>query len=512
MADPSKADPDPGDANNNDADQTSKESITALARKEFERANYTPPDAVPILIRGLSLRKDEASAALCAKQPSNEQDSGLEAAPNFASAVLGKWLAARLGLNGPKPPASGARSNDEGNGCVVSGVSALLLPGEGTLLLGPSSSGKTTLLRTISDKISGKIPLDSDSLEGTVLLGNTDPSQADQNLTRTTAFVDQSDLTLTPILTVEETVRFARSCAENDDKGELDKSLDAIFRLAGLDHVKSTVVGNADIRGVSGGQKRRVKLLEMAVGIDVRAMFLDEITNGLDAASALSIQKVVRVALETMGLTALTALLQPSTEVFRTFHRLILLTRDGQVAYSGRIEGAVPHFESMGLNKPEEMNEAEFLLRCASSPVDFWDQESRGEIPERISSSAELAESFNDSEAGRALVAEMDRVQAEYSMPDENATVERDEPSKRLAGFAQPTHKQISLLMGRGWKLVVRNPASLLRVVSAMLFGIFVGTLFLHTKSDASGSVVRAGYGECVHCSMILTRGSRENV
>ena len=72
----------------------------------------------------------------------------------------------------------------------------------------------------------------------------------------------------------------ARSCAEELDPEVLEESIEAIFKLAGLDHVRQTVVGNADIRGVSGGQKRRVKMLEMAVGTDVTVLFLDEITNG----------------------------------------------------------------------------------------------------------------------------------------------------------------------------------------------------------------------------------------
>ncbi len=92
------------------------------------------------------------------------------------------------------------------------------------------------------------------------------PTKCPSNLKRTVAYVDQSDLTLTPILTVEETVRFARSCAEELDPYVLEGSMDAIFKLTGLDPVRRTVVGNADIRGVSGGQKRRVKMLEMAVG------------------------------------------------------------------------------------------------------------------------------------------------------------------------------------------------------------------------------------------------------
>lgn len=484
------------DANNKDDSNVmeSDASITALARKEFDRPeDFQWAVATPIVVRNLSLQKDETSGC-CTEHPKNENGTGLQTAPNFASAVLGKWLASKIGLNGPPPvppsTAAGTRSNDDNNGHVFSNVSALLMPGESTLLLGPSSSGKTTLLQTLCDKISGKT---TPNVEGTLLLGSIDPSESKQNLTRTAAFCDQTDLTLTPILTVEETVRFARSCAESD-RDDMEERMDAIFRLAGLDHVKKTVVGDADVRGVSGGQKRRVKLLEMAVGSEVRFFALDEITNGLDATTALEICKLVRVAVETQGLASVTTLLQPSPEVFHTFHRLILLTQDGQVAYSGKTAGAMSHFESLGLVKPNEMSEAEFLLRCATEPTAFWD--SGGDIPNTISSSAELASSFHNSEAGSLVLQELEQAEARDAKERSERSTSGLNDEKSIAGFAHPIHRQILLLMGRGFKLVARNPASVQRVLLSIVFGAFIGTLFLNTGSDAAGTTVRAGYGE----------------
>jgi len=327
-----------------------------------------------------------------------------------------------------------------------------------------------------------------------LLLGCIDPSESNDDLTRATAFVDQTDTTLTPVLTVEETVRFAIACAEGTSDTR-DQMIEALFGLAGLDNVKSTVVGDAELRGVSGGQKRRVKLLEMAVGSEVRLMALDEITNGLDAASALTICKVARAAVETQGISAVTALLQPSTEVFHTFHRLILLTPDGKVAYSGKTVGALKHFESLGLVKPSEMNGAEFLLRCASSPADYWDS-SGGEIPAHVSSSANLAAFFRDSPAGLELLAELERVESQEANKRNERVPSGQNGAIGPVDFAVPTSKQIQLLMGRGAKLVARNPASLQRVVSSILFGAFIGTLFLNTSSDAGGTTTRAGYGK----------------
>jgi hypothetical protein len=61
--------------------------------------------------------------------------------------------------------------------------------------------------------------------------------------------------------------------------------------------------------------------------------------------------------------------------------------QDGRIAYSGKAAGALANFESLGLLKPSKVKVAEFLLRWASSPVDFWDS-SGGETPASISSPA----------------------------------------------------------------------------------------------------------------------------
>jgi ABC-type multidrug transport system ATPase subunit len=392
-------------------------------------------------------------------------------------------------------PSAASVRND--NGYVFRNVNALLLPGEATLLLGPSSSGKTTFLRTICGKINGEISPREDTVEGSVLIGSVDPSELDENLSRATAFVDQTDVTLTPVLTVEETVRFASACAQGTSDS-IDQTIDTVIQLAGLDHVKSTIIGDAELRGISGGQKRRVKLLEMAVGIDLHLMALDEITNGLDAASALTICKVARAAVEAQGFSSTTALLQPSSEVFRTFHRLILLTSEGEVAYSGPTEAAVTHFQSLGLSKPFEMNEADFLLQCASSPSQFGVSDN-GEVPGPSLSSTNLATLFIDSKAGSDLMAEIERVEMhEANTRKHQVEIGDSKQEAKIPDFALPTHKQILLLVGRGAKLVARNPASLQRVISSIIFGAFIGTLFLNTGSDEQGTTIRAGYGAYV--------------
>lgn len=211
---------------------------------------------------------------------------------------------------------------------------------------------------------------------------------------------------------------------------------------------------------------------------------------GLDAASALSICKVIRAAVQAQNMSAVTSLLQPSDDVYRTFHRLILLTPKGEVAYSGKTEDAESHFEVLGLKRPDGMNLPEFLLRCASTPADLYDGTEIGGLP--LSSSSDLADAFITSPAGQALTRELeekgeDRTETESAFASDGRT-------PQLKAFAQPTSRQIKLLLERGFTLVKRNPATLMRIISAIIFGVFIGTLFLHTPSDEAGTETRAGY------------------
>jgi len=238
--------------------------------------------------------------------------------------------------------------------------------------------------------------------------------------------------------------------------------------------------------------------LEMAVGSDVTSMFLDEITNGLDAASALSMCKVLREALKAQNLVAATSLLQPSTDVFNTFQRLLLLTAHGTVAYSGPTDRALRHFvDDLGLERPRSMNVPEFLLRCSSSPDDFWDSEEKGMACPYTSGG--MAAAFRDSRAGRELKEEIEEAvreakQSTTTTDEEGDGADADADAEVVPRFAQTSSKQLSILVGRGWKLVQRNPASLMRVVSAIIFGAFIGTLFLNTSGDEDGTFTRAGY------------------
>lgn len=98
---------------------------------------------------------------------------------------------------------------------------------------------------------------------------------------------------------------------------------------------------------------------EMLVGPS-KALFMDEISTGLDSSTTFQIVNSLRQSIQILGGTAIISLLQPAPETYDLFDDIILLS-DGQVVYQGPREHVLEFFESMGFKCPERKGVADFL-------------------------------------------------------------------------------------------------------------------------------------------------------
>ena len=110
-----------------------------------------------------------------------------------------------------------------------------------------------------------------------------------------------------------------------------------------------------------------------------RALFMDEISTGLDSSTTFQIVKALRQSIHILGGTALISLLQPAPETYDLFDDIILLS-DGQIIYQGPREDVLEFFEFMGFKCPERKGVADFLqevnaaltfMRSASSSINL---------------------------------------------------------------------------------------------------------------------------------------------
>ena len=225
-------------------------------------------------------------------------------------------------------------------------------------------------------------------------------------LKNVSSHIDQIDR-LHPYMTVWETCRFSWQCkvgsshrpavnVSNDSEiVELIRHLDEekwavakVLEGLGLTRVKDTFVGDTTtVRGVSGGERKRVTVAEFAVA-RVPILCCDEISTGLDgkhncvnncsvrnatllfltqsvlhtpAATTYDIVKLMGSVGKMMGIVRIVSLLQPPPETVALFDEIILID-SGTVLYAGPVGEVVGHFESLGYELPERTDVADWLL------------------------------------------------------------------------------------------------------------------------------------------------------
>ena len=114
----------------------------------------------------------------------------------------------------------------------------------------------------------------------------------------------------------------------------------------GLRHTYATNVGNDYVIGVSGGECKRVSLVEAQVmGASIYSW--DNATRGLDASTTLEFAQSIRTATNMMNNSAIVAIYQAGENIYELFDKATVLYNGRQI-YFGPSDEAVGYFERMG--------------------------------------------------------------------------------------------------------------------------------------------------------------------
>jgi ABC-type multidrug transport system ATPase subunit len=277
---------------------------------------------------------------------------------------------------------------------------------------------------------------------------------------------------------------------EIDKLDEHRYAIMAVMQAMGLTRVKDTFVGDQQtVRGVSGGEKKRVTVSEMAVG-GYPFLCMDEISTGLDAATTYDICKLLQELNALNQYIKIVTLLQPPPETFALFDELILLS-DGQVIYSGPVEDVVPYFESLGYRLPERMDAADWLQALPTKDgAEFLESRRGGQNEEgpveattKHLTSEEFRVKFYESEQGKKILEEVSKP---YEVSDNNRNNVTDELIKYLGHrYMNSAWSSLKLLVYRECLLWWRDKAGIkTRIVQDLLMGLIAGTLFWQASDD----------------------------
>ncbi|GLC35641.1 hypothetical protein PLESTB_000000400 [Pleodorina starrii] len=345
---------------------------------------------------------------------------------------------------------------------ILKDVSGYVQPKDMLAIMGPSGSGKTTLL----DGLAGRLPA-SVERSGNVLLNGFN-SRLTYGLS---AYVTQDEV-LVGTLTVRETLMYAALLRLPRNMMHEDKlaRVDGVIQELGLEEAQHTKIGTPFIKGISGGQKRRV-----SIGCELIThpglLFLDEPTSGLDAASAFHVMALIR-SLAEHNRTVITVIHQPSSEVYELFDKLCLLS-SGEVVYFGVASGALSLFEGAGLPCPPLRNPTDHFLHVINR--DF--KGDQGLDTESNFQKLTSAYGANLKPAVEAALVELSRQGEEYSC---------------TGCGASPVYQ--TLVLSR--RMLINNWRNIavfwLRLGMYVMLCICIGTIYLKLGHDWVGTYSRA--------------------
>ncbi|HUK23709.1 MAG TPA: FHA domain-containing protein [Terriglobales bacterium] len=207
-------------------------------------------------------------------------------------------------------------------------ISLTVYPSELVALMGPAGAGKTTFLKALNGY--------SPPSQGQVLFNGSDLYRYYDQFRQQMGYVPQDEIVHSQ-LTVREALYFSTKLRTDLSDKEIEARIDRILEELGILDKKNSLIGSPEHKVLSGGQRKRVNIALELIS-DLPVLFLDEPTSGLSSYDAEGVVDLLK-RLSQQGKTIITTIHQPSTDVFRKFDNLIMISRDsggtGALAYFG---------------------------------------------------------------------------------------------------------------------------------------------------------------------------------
>ncbi|KAE9024442.1 hypothetical protein PR002_g11447 [Phytophthora rubi] len=332
-------------------------------------------------------------------------------------------------------------------------MSGIIKPGSMTLILANPGAGKSTFLKALAGKLQDNKQTE---IGGEILYSGLRGDEID--LIKLVGLVDQMDNHI-PTLTVRETFKFADMCVNGrpEDQPEETRDVAALrtelfTQILGLEECADTVVGDALLRGVSGGERKRVTIGEVLVG--GQSLFLcDEISTGLDSAATFDIIKSMRY-----------------------------------IVYHGPRTEILNYFEGHGFTCPPRVDPADFLIEVTSGRGHRY---ANGSIP--IKDLAVASEDFNNLFCQSSIYRKTHEAISKGFNEHQFESAEDFKKAKSVANLARSKEKSefglafvpsTMLLLNRQKLIWLRDPPLLWgKLIEALIIGLVMGMIYFNVSS-----------------------------
>jgi ABC-type multidrug transport system ATPase subunit len=390
-----------------------------------------------------------------------------------------------LGFNGPSKTRT-----------ILNDVSGFVKDGEMLLALGRPGAGCTTLLKIIAN-----IRSSFTAIHGDVSYGGIDHKSFARYYRGQTCYNSEEDLHY-PTLTAKQTLQFAlrtktpgTRLPDETRKDFSNKLLYLLGNMLGLTKQMDTMVGNAFVRGLSGGERKRLSIAEQMTTQSTINCW-DCSTRGLDAASALDYVKSLRIMTDIFKKTTAVTLYQASDNIYNIFDKVILLD-EGYTLYFGPVSKAKDYFVQLGFYCPPRKSTPDFLTGI-SNPLER--QIRPGFEDSAPKHASEFQKRFQQSDIYKIMMEELAHVENQFDSEksDEAFRKAMDEEHQKYAPnkspFVASFLQQVIALTIRQYQLQIKDIESLCsRYGTIVVQALIMGSCFYNLPLDGSGAISRGG-------------------
>lgn len=272
-----------------------------------------------------------------------------------------------------------------------------------------------------------------------------------------------------PMLTVGDTLLFAAR-ARTPQNLKLPEGItkkmyaehlrDVVMATLGIRHTINTKVGNDFVRGVSGGERKRVSIAEAALS-SAPLQCWDNSTRGLDSANAIEFCKTLRTSTDLNEMTACVAIYQSPQSAYDYFDKVIVLYQGRQIFF-GRTTMAKKYFADMGFECPKRQTVPDFLTSMTNPIERVVRKGMEAQVPRTPD---EFAQRWQESEDRKAVIAEIDRFEAANPIGganlqafQESRRIQQSKRARKSSPYTLAYGDQVILCLWRGFKRLREDP------------------------------------------------------
>ncbi|KFH46163.1 Brefeldin A resistance protein-like protein [Hapsidospora chrysogenum ATCC 11550] len=384
------------------------------------------------------------------------------------------------------------RSSSTPTRTLIHDFTGCVRDGEIMLVLGRPGSGCSTFLKAVTNNRETFA-----AVEGDVSYGGI-PADKQKKLYRGEVVYNDEDDIHFATLSVWKTLTFAlMNKSKKAAKGDIPVIANALLKMFGISHTKHTQVGDDFVRGVSGGERKRVSIAE-TLASKATVIAWDNSTRGLDASTALDYARSLRIMTDVSNRTTLVTLYQAGEGIYETMDKVMVIDQGRQI-FCGPANRAKQYFIDLGFECPDRQTTADFLT-AVTDPIE------RRFRPGFEKSAPRTAEDFEKAFRNSADYQELleDVAQYKKSLHDSDYTsakqfenAVRESKSKHVSDkspYTIPFFKQVIICTKReAWLLLSDKTALWTKLFIVISCGLIVGSLFHGQPSTTESTFTRGG-------------------